>query len=97
MIDPDIKPVYLDEVLVGYAAPLAEGYSLDVFFMSRVMNNFIEDVPSRISGPAQDAGPYVGGQSSVLQVCVMPGRKREPHVSCTHGRPAPAPFEWLDG
>ncbi len=58
MIDPDIKPIYLDEVLVGYAAPLAEGYSLDVFFMSRVMNNFIEDVPSRISGPAQDAGPY---------------------------------------
>ena len=59
MIDPDIKPIYLDEVLLGYAAPIAAGFSLDVFFMSRAMNNFIEDLPSRISGPAQDAGPYV--------------------------------------
>ena len=59
MIDPDIEPIYSDEVLVGYAAPLAEGYSLDVFFMFRRMNNIIEDVPSRILGPAPDAGPYV--------------------------------------
>ena len=59
MIDPDIEPIYSDEVLVGYAAPLAEGYSLDMFFMSRTMNNFIEDVPSRISGSAPDAGPFV--------------------------------------
>ena len=59
MIDPDIKPIYSDEVLVGYAAPLAEGYSLDMFFMYRAMNNFIEDVPSRINGPAPDAGPFV--------------------------------------
>jgi hypothetical protein len=30
-----------------------------VFFMQRTMNNFIEDVPSRISGSAPDAGPFV--------------------------------------
>ena len=59
IIDPDIEPIYSDEVLAGYAAPIAGGFSLDVFFMSRTMNNFIEDVPSRISGSAQDAGPYV--------------------------------------
>ena len=59
MIDPDIKPIYSDEILVGYATPLAEGYSLDVFFMSRTMNNFIEDVPSRMSGTAPDSGPFV--------------------------------------
>ena len=35
MIDPDIKPIYTDEMLVGYATPLAGAYSLDVFFMSR--------------------------------------------------------------
>lgn len=58
LIDPDIEPIYSDEVLVGYATPLAEGYSLDVFFMFRKMNNFIEDVPSRISGTAPDAGPF---------------------------------------
>jgi hypothetical protein len=59
MIDPDIEPIYSDEFLIGYAAPLAEGYSLDMFFMHRTMNNFIEDLPSRISGSAPDAGPFV--------------------------------------
>ncbi len=58
-IDPDIEPIYSDEVLVGYATPLPRGYSLDVFFMSRTMNNFIEDVPSRINGSAVDSGPFV--------------------------------------
>jgi hypothetical protein len=59
LIDPDIEPIYTDEVLVGYATPFVGGYSLDVFFMSRKMNNFIEDVPSRISGPDPTSGPYV--------------------------------------
>ena len=58
IIDPDIEPIYSDEVLAGYAVPIAGGFSLDLFFMSRTMNNFIEDVPSRINGSAQDAGPY---------------------------------------
>jgi hypothetical protein len=59
MIDPDIEPIFTDEVLVGYGTPLFRGYSLDVFFMSRKMNNFIEDVPSRLAGTAPDSGPFV--------------------------------------
>ncbi len=59
MIDPDIKPIYTDEFLIGYATPFAERYSLDVFFMSRSMNNFIEDLPSRQNGTAPDSGPFV--------------------------------------
>ena len=59
MIDPDIEPIFTDEVLVGYATPLPRGYSLDMFFMSRMMHNFIEDVPSRINGTAPDSGPFV--------------------------------------
>jgi Carboxypeptidase regulatory-like domain len=59
MIDPDIKPIYTDEILVGYATPLANVYSVDVFFMSRGMHNFIEDVPSRLNGTAPDSGPFV--------------------------------------
>jgi hypothetical protein len=59
MIDPEIEPIYMDEILVGYATPLAGVYSLDVFFMSREMKNFIEDVPSRRSGTAPDSGPFV--------------------------------------
>jgi hypothetical protein len=58
-IDPDIRPIYTDEILVGYATPFASHYSLDVFFMSRAMNNFIEDVPSRLNGTAPDSGPFV--------------------------------------
>jgi hypothetical protein len=59
MIDPAIKPIYTDEVVVGYATPLHERYSFDVFFVSRGMHNFIEDVPSRQNGSAPDSGPYV--------------------------------------
>ncbi|HTL01240.1 MAG TPA: hypothetical protein VL243_03410, partial [Vicinamibacterales bacterium] len=59
LIDPAIKPIYTDEILFGYAMPLAGTYSLDVFFMSRGMHNFIEDLPSRMNGTAQNSGPYV--------------------------------------
>jgi hypothetical protein len=59
LIDPDIEPIYSDEVLVGYAAPLGDSYSLDLFFLSRKMNNFIEDLPSRMSGTAPNSGPFV--------------------------------------
>ena len=59
MIDPDIKPIYTDEVLFGYATPFAAAYSVDVFFMFRTMKNFIEDVPSRLAGTAPNSGPFV--------------------------------------
>jgi hypothetical protein len=52
MIDPAIKPIYTDEFVIGYATPIAGKYSLDAFFMSRDMHNFIEDLPS-------DTGPFV--------------------------------------
>jgi Carboxypeptidase regulatory-like domain len=59
MIDPDIEPIYTDEILIGYATPIGEAFSLDTFFMARTMNNFIEDVPSRMNGTAPDSGPFV--------------------------------------
>ena len=59
MIDPEIEPIYSDEVLVGYATPLSDLVSLDVFVMWRDMHNFIEDVPSRRNGTAPDSGPFV--------------------------------------
>ena len=59
MIDPDVAPIYTDEWLLGYATPLGRQYVLDLFFMSRTMNNFIEDLPSRMNGTAPDSGPFV--------------------------------------
>lgn len=59
MIDPDLSPIYTDEWLVGYATPIGAKYVLDLFYMSRGMHNFIEDVPSRINGSAPDSGPFV--------------------------------------
>jgi hypothetical protein len=59
MIDPDLEPIYTDEILAGYATPLGGRYSIDIFFISRNMKKFIEDVPSRMSGTAPDAGPFV--------------------------------------
>jgi hypothetical protein len=54
LIDPDLKPTYNEEVLVGYATPLAGSWSVDVFFQYRDTNDFIEDVPSVLP----DTGPY---------------------------------------
>jgi hypothetical protein len=59
LIDPAIQPIYTDEVLVGYSTPLSAVLAADVFYMSRVMRNFIEDVPSRLNGAAPDSGPFV--------------------------------------
>ncbi len=58
-IDPAIRPTYSDEVVFGYATPLAGSYSVDVFFMSRRMKDFIEDLPSRLNGTAPESGPFV--------------------------------------
>jgi hypothetical protein len=54
MIDPTIEPIFTDEFLFGYGTPIGQTYSVDAFFMSRAMHNFIEDVPSRPSGAAPD-------------------------------------------
>ena len=55
MIDPALKPIYSDEIVAGDATPIAEHYSLDMFFVSRGMHNFIEDVPSRRTARRQTA------------------------------------------
>ncbi len=46
LIDPDIEPIYTDELVLGYATPLGTAFSFDVLLMSRTMHNFIEDMPS---------------------------------------------------
>jgi hypothetical protein len=58
-IDPAIGPIYSDEFVIGYSTPVAGTYAVDVFFMSRDMRRFIEDLPSRRNGPAPDSGPFV--------------------------------------
>jgi hypothetical protein len=59
LIDPSLEPIYTDEFLVGYAMPFARLHTLDVFFMSRNMHNFIEDLPSQLSGTTPTSGPYI--------------------------------------
>jgi hypothetical protein len=59
LIDPAIEPIYTDEWVAGYATPIGRRVGLDVFFMSRDMKQFIEDVPSRLNGSLPDSGPYV--------------------------------------
>ena len=59
LIDPDIAPIYTDEFVIGYASPLGPTLSVDAYFMSRDMHNFIEDVPSRMNGTTPTSGPFV--------------------------------------
>lgn len=44
-----VRPIsapYTDEVLFGYATPVADGWTVDSFFMYRDSDNFIEDIPT---------------------------------------------------
>lgn len=45
-IAPNTKPPYMDEVVLGYATPLADGWTFDAFFMYRKAARFIEDIPT---------------------------------------------------
>ena len=58
-IDPALEPIFTDEFVVGYATPLRETFSLDVYFISREMRRFIEDLPSRLNGTSPTSGPFV--------------------------------------
>ena len=59
LIDPAIEPIFTDEFVLGYATPLRGAFSLDVYFISRSMRQFIEDLPSRRNGTSPTSGPYV--------------------------------------
>jgi len=45
-IDPALKPTYNDEILGGYATPINQDWSLDMFYIYRNTENFMEDLPS---------------------------------------------------
>ena len=79
MIDPDIRPVHTNEILVGYAVPFANLYSADVFFMSRDVHDFIEDVPSRMNGTAPNSGPFVAANLPCVRfaACQAANARRE--------------------
>jgi hypothetical protein len=42
------RPPYMDEILVGYATPLSDGWTLDAFFLHRDTDDFIEDIPTAL-------------------------------------------------
>jgi hypothetical protein len=42
---PETDPTYTDEILLGYAVPIASHWTLDSFFMFRETKDFIEDYP----------------------------------------------------
>jgi hypothetical protein len=45
-IASNLQPPVTDEIVLGYATPLSDGWSLDAFFLSRRSDRFIEDVPT---------------------------------------------------
>ena len=46
VIDGDLQPPFMDEWVVGYATPFLGRWSLDVFFLHRDSDDFIEDIPT---------------------------------------------------
>lgn len=54
LIDPDLKPTYTDEIVLGYGAPLGRLISFEAFGQYKHTKNFIEDIPSVYP----QTGPY---------------------------------------
>ena len=57
-IDPGLRPPYTDETVIGYATPLPDGWTVDLFYIYRTSKDFIEDIPASL--PA--TGPFHAGQ-----------------------------------
>jgi hypothetical protein len=53
-IDSGLKPTYLEEIVLGYSAPVADKWSVDLWGQYRATRHFIEDVP----GTYPDNSPY---------------------------------------
>jgi hypothetical protein len=45
VLDQNMDPTYTDEIVLGYATPLGSKWGLDVFWMYRDTDDFIEDMP----------------------------------------------------
>jgi hypothetical protein len=58
LITEGIDPTHTDEWLVGYATPIRNDWSFDIFFLHRETFDFIEDIPSAL--PA--TGPFRAAQ-----------------------------------
>ena len=75
LIDPDLKPIYNDEWLAGYATPIAGRWSVDLFYMYRNTKNFIDDVPSVYPS----TGPYAAANlpCTLFEACRGQEAKRK--------------------
>lgn len=63
LIDKELKPTYNDEFLFGYATPVGKNWNVDVFFIYRNTENFMEDVPSVLNASTNPnfSFPYAVG------------------------------------
>lgn len=52
----DMDPTFMDEFTGGYATPLFGSWSLDVFYLYRDTDNFIEDYPTRLPASGFNVG-----------------------------------------
>lgn len=52
----DMDPTFMDEITVGYATPLLSDWSLDVFYLYRDTDNFIEDYPTVLPASSFNVG-----------------------------------------
>jgi hypothetical protein len=59
-IQPDLKPTYTDEFVVGYARPFGD-WSAEIWGMYRTTDNFIEDFPNPALGFRNPNVSYIMG------------------------------------
>ena len=78
LIDPDLQPIFNDEFLAGYATPIRGEWGLDVFYIYRNTDQFMEDVPSVLP----DTGPYAAANlpCARFEACQGADAKRTYHA-----------------
>jgi hypothetical protein len=76
----DMDPTFMDEFTVGYATPIG-GWSLDVFYIYRDTDNFIEDFPTVLPASTFNVGNIANAERKFKTFAVELNRRLQNGLS----------------
>ena len=77
----DMDPTFMDEITVGYATPLFTDWSLDVFYIHRDTDNFIEDFPTILPASTFNVGNIANAERKYKSFAVELNRRLSNGIS----------------
>jgi hypothetical protein len=71
----EMDPTFMDEITVGYATPIFTDWSLDVFYLYRDTDNFIEDYPTVLPASTFNVGNIANAERKYKTFAVELNRR----------------------